>query len=73
MPILKVKSKEKPPKRQRGRPKAGDRVVNMVFPDRTVKRAELWAARQEPPVKLAEALRRLVDYGLRAQRVEDVE
>ena len=56
------------PKKRRGRPATGQGLqIGTRWPDETVAAIDVWAAHQEDEPGRSEAIRRLVEIGLKAK------
>jgi len=58
-----------PKKRGPGRPATGkDPILNFRSPPELTERIESWAAKQSPPLSNSEAIRALIERGLKARK-----
>ena len=58
-----------PKKRGRGRPATGkDPVLTLRAPPDLTQRIETWGAEQEPPLSRSEAIRALIERGLKSKK-----
>jgi Arc/MetJ-type ribon-helix-helix transcriptional regulator len=63
-----AKSNKVIPKKKRGRPATGkDPLTALRLPPRLTKEIEAWAAKQDDEPNRSEAIRRLVELGLKAK------